>query len=163
MELTVPLTEAVAVLRATGTLPKAVTNVTGRGASVLASVNVHELPDVPGAVKTAARFAGPFEAQLDDRGIAGRTWTLELRVTHPVLRFDLSGFVTTAVQGQLAKAPAGLATARTENGATVVDIDLDRSAALLPDLVPAVRGLHARVDAVSLGEQVHLAVSIAAA
>ena len=99
MELTVPITEAVAVLRATDTLPTAVTNVTGRGSSVLASVNVHELPGVAGAVKTAARFAGPFEAQLDDRGIAGRTWTLELRVSHPVLRFDLSSFVTGAVQG----------------------------------------------------------------
>ena len=95
--------------------------------------------------------------------IAGRTWTLELRVTHPVLRFDLSGFVTTAVQGQLAKAPAGLATARTESGGTVVDVDLDKAAALLPDLVPAVRGLRTRVDAVSLGEQVRLVVAVSAA
>lgn len=161
MELTVPLTEAVAALRATGTLPKAVTHVTGRGSTILASVNVHELPDVPGAVKTAARFAGPFEARLDDRGVTGRTWTVELRVTHPVLRFDLSSFVTTAVQGQLAKGPAGLAVARTENGATLVEVDLDRAAALLPEIVPTVRGLWVRVDAVSVGELIRLAVSVA--
>ncbi len=161
MELTVPLDEAVAVLRATGALPTAVTNVTGRGSSVLASVNVHELPGVAGGIKTAARFAGPFEAQLDDRGVVGRTWTLELRVAHPVLRFDLSSFVTTAVQGQLAKAPAGVATARTENGATVVEVDLDRATDLLPALAPAMSGLRARVDVASLGAQVHLAVSLA--
>ncbi len=162
MELTVPLDEAVAVLRATGALPAAVTGVTGRGSSVLASVNVHELPGVAGGIKTAARFAGPFEAQLDDRGVAGRTWTLELRVAHPVLRFDLSSFVTSAVQDQLAKAPTGVATARTENGATVVDVDLDRATDVLPSLLPAVRGLHARVETVSLGAQVHLAISLAA-
>ncbi len=162
MELTVPLGEAVAVLRATGTLPAAVTNVTGRGSSVLASVNVHELPDVAGPVKTAARFAGPFEAQLVDRGVAGRTWTVELRIAHPVLRFDLSSFVTTALQGRLATAPTGVATARTENGATVVAVDLDKAAAVLPALIPAVRGLRARVDAVSLGEPVHLAVTVSA-
>lgn len=155
------LDEAVAVLRATGALPSAITNVTGRDSSVLASVNVHELPGVAGGIKTAARFAGPFEAQLDDRGVAGRTWKLELRVTHPVLRFDVSTFVTTAVREQLAKAPAGVATVRTENGATVVDVDLDRAADLLPALLPAVRGLRARVDSVSLGAQVRLAVGIA--
>lgn len=157
-----PLTEAVAVLRATGTLPKAVTNVTGRGSSVLASVNVHELPDVPAGVKTAARFAGPFEAQLDDRGVAGRTWTLELRVSHPVLRFDLSSFVTTAVQGQLAKGPAGVATARSENGATVVEVDLDEAGAVLPGVLPAVRGLRARLDSVSVGETIRLAATVSA-
>ena len=159
MELTVPLAEAVAVLRATGVLPQAVTNVTGRGPSVLASVDVHKLPEVPGPVKSAARFAGPFEAQLDDRGIAGRTWTLVLRVTHPVLRFDLSSFVTTAVQGQLGKVPTGLATARAEHGATLIEVDLDNAAALVPDRVPALRGVHVRVEAVSLGEQVHLVVA----
>jgi hypothetical protein len=161
MELTVPLGEAVAVLRATGMLPKAVTNVTGRGSSVLASVNVHELPDVAPTIKAAARFAGPFEAQLDDRGITGRTWRLELRVAHPVLRFDLSSFVTGAVQQQLAKGPAGVASARTEGGATVVEVDLDRAAALFPTLLPGVPGLRPRVDAVSLGERVHLVVALA--
>lgn len=157
MELTVPLDEAVAVLRATGALPSAVTNVRGRGRSVLASVNVHELPGVAAAVKTAARFAGPFEAQLDDRGTAGRTWTLELRVTHPVLRFDLSGFVTDAVKQQLAKAPAGVATAHAENGATVVSVDLDAAVAVLP--LPAA-GLRPRIEDAQLGEQVRLSASM---
>jgi hypothetical protein len=161
MELTVPLDEAVAVLRATGALPSAVTHVTGRGSSVLASVNVHELPGVAAGIKTAARFAGPFEAQLDDRGVAGRTWTLELRVSHPVLRFDLSSFVTTAVQQQLAKAPTGIATVRSENGATVVDVDLDRAADLLPTVLPATRGLRPRIDTVSLGAGIRLTASVA--
>lgn len=161
MELTVPLGEAVAALRATGTLPKAVTNVTGRGSSVLASVNVHELPDVAPGIKTAARFAGPFEAQLDDRGVTGRTWRLELRVAHPVLRFDLSAFVTGAVQQQLAKGPADVATARTEGGATVVEVDLDRAAGLLPGMLAAVQGLRPSVEDVSLGEQLRLVVGLA--
>ncbi len=161
MELTVPLAEAVAALRATDALPKAVTNVTGRGSSVLASVNVHELPGVAPAIKTAARFAGPFEAQLDDRGLMGRTWRLELRVTHPVLRFDLSAFVTGAVQQELAKVPAGVASARTEDGATVVEVDLDRAVALLPGMLPAAQGLRPRVDDVSLGERFHLVVGLA--
>lgn len=161
MELTVPLGEAVAALRATGTLPKAVTNVTGRDSSVLASVNVHELPDVAPTIKTAARFAGPFEAQLDDRGVTGRTWRLELRVTHPVLRFDLSSVVTGEVQQQLAKVPPGVASARTEGGATVIEVELDRAAALLPGMLPAVQGLQPRVDDVSLGERLHLVVGLA--
>lgn len=160
MELTVPLAEAVALLRAAGALPPAVTNVRGRGGSVLASVNVHELPGVAGAVRTAARFAGPFEAQLDDRGVAGRTWSLELRVSHPVLRFDLSSFVTDAVRDQLAKAPAGVAAVRSENGATVVDVDLDAAANALPALLPASRAVHARVDQAQLGERIRLAVSL---
>lgn len=160
MELTVPLGEAVALLRAAGALPKAVTNVTGRGASVLASVNVHELPDVAPTIAMAARFAGPFEAQLDDHGVTGRSWRLELRVAHPVLRFDLSSFVTGEVQSQLAKAPAGVATARTENGATVIEVDLDRAVGLLPVTVPPTA--RPRVDAVSLGERFQLVVGLGA-
>lgn len=158
MELTIPLGEAVALVRATGALPKAVTNVTGRGTSVLASVNVHELPDVAPTIAMAARFAGPFEAQLDDLGVTGRSWRLELRVAHPVLRFDLSSFVTAAVQDQLAKAPAGLVTVRTENGATVVEVDLDRAVGLLPMTVPPTA--RPRVESVSLGEWFHLVVGL---
>lgn len=161
MELTVPLGEAVAALRATGALPKAVTTVTGTGSSVLASVNVHELPDVAGGIKTAARFAGPFQAQLGDRGVTGRTWRLELRVSHPVLRLDLSAFVTDAVRQQLAKVPAGVASARTEGGATVVEVDLDRAAGLLPSALPVVQALRPRIEDVSLGEQLHLVVTVA--
>ena len=161
MLLTVPLDEAVAVLRATGALPAAVTGVTGQESSVHASVNVHELPDVASGIRTAARFAGPFEARLDDRGVTGRTWTVELRVAHPVLRFDLSSFVTTAVQQQLAKAPEGVATVRSENGATVVEVDLDRAAAMLPALAGDDR-LRARIDTVSLGAQVRVEASMAA-
>ena len=160
MQVSVPLDEAVAVLRATGTLPAAVTGVTGQGSSVLASVNVHELPGVTSGIRAAARFAGPFEARLDDRGVTGRTWTVELRVAHPVLRFDLSSFVTTAVRQQLATVPAGVATVRTENGATVVEVDLDRAAGMLPVLAGD-RGLRARIDTVSLGTQVRLAASMA--
>ena len=156
MELTVPLDEAVTVLRATGRLPRAVTNVRGRGSSVLASVNVHELPGVAAPIKTAAMLAGPFEAQLDDRGVTGRTWRLELRVAHPVLRFDVSSFVTGAVQAQLAKAPADVVTTRTENGATVIEVDLDRAAGVLPATI-AVRP---RIDGVELGERLRLTASV---
>ena len=152
-----PIAEAVAVLRATGALPRAVTNVTGRDSTVLASVNVHELPGVAPGIQMAARFAGPFEAQLDDRGVTGRTWRLELRVKHPVLPLEVSGFVTAAVQAELAKGPEGVATARTESGATVIDVDLDRAA----DLVPAVQGLSPRVETVTLGERFHLVAGLA--
>ena len=160
MELSVPIGEAVAVLQAMEALPRAVTNVRATGSTVLASVNVHELPGVAAPVKAAARFAGPFEAQLDDRGLTGRTWRLDLRVTHPVLRFDLSGFVTAAVQNQLAKA-AGVAMARTESGVTVVEVDLDRAEGLLPGVLPAVRGVRPRVENVSLGDRLHLVVGLA--
>jgi hypothetical protein len=160
MELNVPIGEAVAVLRATDALPKAVTNVTGRGSTVLASVNVHQLPDVAPMIRTAAGLAGPFEAQLDDRGVSGRTWRLELRVAHPVLRLDVSGFVTAAVQAQLAKGPSGVATARTETGVTVIEVDLDRVAGLLPGMLPAVKGLQPTVEAISVGDRFHLVAGL---
>jgi hypothetical protein len=157
MELSVPIGEAITVLRATGALPRAVTNVTGRGSTVLASVNVHELPGVAPGIQMAARLAGPFEAQLDDRGVTGRTWRLELRVKHPVLPLEVSGFVTAAVQAELAKGPAGVATARTESGVTVVEVDLDRAA----DARPGDHGLRPRVEAISLGGELHLVVGLA--
>ena len=160
MYVTIPIGEAVAAIRAMGVLPAAVTGVTGRGSSVFASVNVHELPGVAGAIRAAARFAGPFEARLDDRGVAGRTWRLELRVSHPVLRFDLSSFVTDAVRVQLANAPAGIATVASEDGATVVLVDLDRAVEAVPALVAGLGGLRPRIDSAALGEQVHVVASL---
>lgn len=159
MELTVPLAEAVAVLGAAGALPPGISGVRGTGTSVTASVAVHELPDVPNAFRAAARMAGPVEARLDDRGVVGRTWTLALRVEHPVLRFDLSGMVADALRTRLAAVP-GLARVRTAAGATVIDVDLDAAAALLPGLLPAARGLRARIDHVSVGAQVRLAARV---
>ena len=77
-------------------------------------------------------------------------------MTHPVLRFDVSGAVTDEVRRQLATVPAGVVVVRTENGATVVEVDLDR----VPDAGVPVRGLRLRVAGVSLGERCHLVVGV---
>jgi hypothetical protein len=161
MELTLPLDEAVTLLRTAGLLPSAVTDVRGEAAAVTAKVKVDDLPGVPRAVRTMARFAPPADARIDDGGLVGRTWTLSVLVSHPMIPLDVSSFVTDAVRGQLAKAPAGVASARTEAGRTVIGVDLDRLAALLPTLLPAAKGLRVRVDGASLGAQLRLVATVA--
>lgn len=160
MELRIPLDEAVGALRTTGTLPGAVREVHGEAKAVLARVAVHELPGVSGAVRAATRFTGPVDVRVDDQGISGRTWTLVVHASHPVVRLDLSGFVTDAVRSALASAPAGLASVHSADGRTVVEVDLDAAAALVPLLLPAAQGLHVRVDEVSLGATVLLRATI---
>lgn len=160
MELTLPLDEAVLLLRAAGAVPAAVTDVRGEATAVVAKVKVDQVPGVPGAVRTMARFAPPADARIDDQGVTGRVWTLSAHVTHPMLPVDVSGMVTDAVRRQLAKAPAGLASARAEGGRTVVEVDLDALAGVLPRLLPAARDLTVRVDAVSLGAELRLTASV---
>ena len=161
MELTLGLEEALTLARAADVLPPAVTDVRGEDRLVRAQVKVHELPGVPGAVRMATRMAGPVDVRVEDRGVAGRTWRVAVVASHPVLRMDLSPFVTDAVRGQLAKLPAGAATVATQDGATVVEVDLDRLGPLVGELLPAARGLRLRVDDAALGSRLHLRASIA--
>lgn len=160
MELTLGLDEAVTLARAADALPAAVTDVRGADRRVDAQVKVHELPGVPSAVRMATKLAGPVDVRVEDRGVTGRTWQVAVVASHPVMRMDLSGFVTEAVRGQLGKLPAGVATARTQDGATLVEVDLDRLAPLVVDRLPAARGLRLRVEDVTLGSTLRLAASI---
>lgn len=160
MELTLGLDEALSLARAADALPPAVTDVRGEDRLVRAQVKVHELPGVPGAVRMATRMAGPVDVRVEDRGVTGRTWRVAVVASHPVLRMDLSTFVTDAVRGQLAKLPAGAATARTQEGATVVEVDLDRLGPLVGELLPAARGLRLRVDDATLGSRLHLRATV---
>ena len=161
MELTLGLDEALTLARAADALPAAVTDVHGEDRAVRAQVKVHELPGVPGAVRMATRMAGPVDVRVEDRGLTGRTWRAAVVASHPVLRTDLSGFVTEAVRGQLAKLPPGVATVSTEQGASVVDVDLDRLGPLVGELLPAARGLRLRVDDLTLGSLLRLRATIA--
>jgi len=160
MELTLRLDEALSLARAADAIPSAVTDVRGEDHLVRAQVKVHELPGVPGAVRMATKLAGPVDVRVEDRGVTGRTWRVALVASHPVLRLDLSGFVTDAVRGQLAKLPPAVATAHTQDGATVVEVDLDRLGPLVGELLPAARGLRLRVDDVALGDHLRLTSTI---
>ncbi|MFS0705347.1 hypothetical protein AB6N23_12560 [Cellulomonas sp. 179-A 9B4 NHS] len=160
MELTLALDEALVLARAAQVVPTAVRDVRATGSTVQATVAVHELPGVPGAVKMATRLAGPVDVRVEDRGVTGRTWQVAVVAQHPTLRMDLSSFVTEAVRGQLAKLPAGVATARSEGGATLVDVDLDRLGPLVTSFLPAGRGVAPRVDDVALGERLRLVASV---
>lgn len=156
MELTLTLDEALALARAADALPPAVTDVRGDDRAVHARVRVHELPGVPGAVRLATRMAGPVDVRVEDRGVEGRRWRVALVASHPKVRLDLSGFVTDGVRGQLGKLPAGVATASTQDGATVVEVDLDRLGPLVGEVFPAARGLRVRVEDVALGSQLRV-------
>ncbi|QCB92447.1 hypothetical protein [Cellulomonas shaoxiangyii] len=160
MELTLGLDEALVLARAAQALPTAVRDVRASGSTVHATVAVHELPGVPGAVKMATRLAGPVDVRIEDRGVTGRTWQVAVVAQHPTLRMDLSSFVTSAVRDQLAKLPAGVATARSEGGATLVDVDLDRLGPVVTSFLPAGRGVAPRVDDVALGERLRLVASV---
>lgn len=160
MELTLTLAEAVAAARAADAVPPAVTDVRGEARTVRAQVKVHELPGVPGAVKMATRMVGPVDVRVEDRGVTDRTWRVDVVASHPVLRMDLSGFVTDALRGQLRRLPPGVATAHTQDGATVVEVDLDRLGPLVVDAFPAARGLGVRVDDLALGERLRLAATL---
>lgn len=160
MELTLGLDEALTLARTVDALPGAVTDVTGEAGVVRAQVKVHELPGVPGAVRMATKLAGPVDVRVEDRAVTGRTWTVAVVASHPVMRMDLSGFVTDAVRGQLSKLPARVATVHTSEGATLVEVDLDRLGPLVGQVLPAARGLQVRVDGVSLGDRLHLTATI---
>ncbi|UZN02893.1 hypothetical protein [Cellulomonas sp. S1-8] len=160
MELTLGLDEALTLARAADAIPSAVTDVRGEARLVRAQVKVHELPGVPGAVRMATRLAGPVDVRVEDRGVTGRTWQVAVVASHPVLRMDLSGFVTDAVRGQLGKLPPGVATVHTAGGATVVEVDLDRLGPLVGEAFPAARGLALRVDDVELGDRLRLAATV---
>ena len=162
MHLTVPLSEALVALRALDVLPPGVDEVTGGPGEVHAKVRVHELPGVPDAMRLATRLAGAVDVAVIDGGITGRTWRLGLRASSRRVRLDLSAFVTQAVQGRLATLPAGVATASTQGSQTVVEIDLDRAAALALPLLPsrATAGLSLSLDEVQLGDPVVVKVSV---
>lgn len=160
MELTLGLDEALTLARAADALPPAVTDVRGEPRLVRAQVKVHELPGVPGAVRMATKLAGPVDVRVEDRGVTGRTWTVAVVASHPVVRMDLSGFVTESVRGQLRKLPPGVATAHTQDAATVVEVDLDRLGPLVGEAFPAARGLALRVDQVALGDALRLTATI---
>lgn len=160
MELTLALDEALTLARAADAIPSAVTDVQGRAREVRARVKVHELPGVPGAVRMATRLAGPVDVRVEDRGVAGRTWRVAVVATHPAVRLDLSGFVTDAVRGQLTRLPPGVATVHTQDGATVVEVDLDRLGPLVGEAFGPARGLRARVDDVELGDRLRLAATV---
>ncbi|GIG40765.1 hypothetical protein [Cellulomonas phragmiteti] len=160
MELTLGLDEALTLARAADAIPSAVTDVRGEDRRVLAQVKVHELPGVPGAVRMATKLAGPVDVRVEDRGITGRTWGLAVVASHPVMRMDLSGFVTDALRKQLAQLPPGVASVHTREGATLVEVDLDRLGPLVGEMLPAAQGLRLRVDDVSLGDRLRLSATI---
>lgn len=160
MELTLGLDEALALARAADAVPPAVTDVRSEPRTIRAQVKVHELPGVPGAVRMATKLAGPVDVRVEDRGATGRRWHVAVVASHPVLRMDLSGFVTEAVSKQLRRLPAGVATASTREGATVVEVDLDRLGPLVGQVLPQARGLAVRVDDLSLGDRLHLTASV---
>ncbi len=161
MQLTVPLAEALVVLRALDLLPPGVDEVAGGPGEIRAQVRVHELPGVPDAVRLATRLAGAVGVTVADRGTVGRTWRVGVRASSRRLRIDLSGFVTQTVRGRLASLPPGAATATSRDGETLVEVDLDRAAALVLPLLPAsVAGrLGVRLDEVHLGDPVVVRVS----
>ncbi|MBU4213384.1 MAG: hypothetical protein KJ792_01860 [Actinobacteria bacterium] len=152
MELTLSLDEAVSLLRASGTLPDAVTDLAGEDGAVTGKVRVQDLPNLSGAVKAATRLAGTVGVQIHDRGLVARTWTLALRASHPLVPLDLSGLVTEFVQGALVEHRVPGVVARAEGGETLVDVDLD--AAL------GSAGEHLRVDSVVIGAQIVLRASV---
>lgn len=160
MELTLGLDEALTLARTADAVPDAVTDVRGEARTVRAQVKVHELPGVPGAVRMATKLAGPVEVRVEDRAVAGRRWTVAVVASHPMLRMDLSAFVTDAVRKQLGKLPPGVATVYSQDGATFVEVDLDRLGPLVGEAFPAVRGLQVRVDDVMLGDHLRLSARI---
>lgn len=143
-----PLDEAVTALRTAGVLPSAVTDIAGEDGAVTGKVRVQDLPDLPGPLRAATRLAGPVGARIEDRGVAGRTWTVSVRASHPLVPLDLSSFVTDYVRGALAERRVAGVTARSAGGETLVEVDLDAA------LGPVGRML--RVQSVHLGRQVVL-------
>lgn len=157
MELNLGLDEVVAVLRSSGAPGAAAArDVRGEGSSVTAMVDIGKIPGIPGALAAMARFAPPADVRIDDEGVAGRTWTLALRVSHPGLALMGPGFVTVTAREILANLPAGVAVARQDGGRTLVEVDLDAVTAL----VPAPPGVRPYVERVELGEQVRLVATL---
>jgi hypothetical protein len=143
-----PLSEAVSVLRSSRALPAAVTDVEGADGAVTGRIRVQDLPDLPGPLRAATRLAGPVGVRIEDRGLAGRSWTLAVRASHPLVPLDLSSFVTDYLRGALAERHVAGVSVRAEAGQTLVEVDLDVA------LGPAARLV--RVDRVELGEQIVL-------
>lgn len=140
------LDEAVTLLRASGALPDAVTDLVGEGSLVTGKVRVQDLPNLSGAVKAATRLAGTVGVQVADRGVVGRTWTLAVRASHPMIPLDLSGLVTEFIESSLASHHVPGVGARAQGGETLVTVDLDA--------VPGPFGEHVRVDAVTVGARI---------
>jgi hypothetical protein len=161
MELTIPLDEAMLAARATGKVPSAVHDLRGEPAAVLASVAVHELPDVSGPLRTMARLAGPAAVRVDDEGVADRRWRLAVTATHPVARFDLSSMVANAVRSALKDVPPGIVSVTTADGRTLIDVDLDAAAALVASLLPSsFAALRVHVDDARLGTAIRLTATL---
>ncbi|MBU4337161.1 MAG: hypothetical protein KJ548_11365 [Actinobacteria bacterium] len=151
MELTLSLDEAVTLLHTSGMLPDAVTDLAGTDGAVTGKVRVQDLPNLSGAVRAATRLAGTVGVQITDRGVVGRTWTLALRASHPMVPLDLSGLVTDFVQGALVEHHVPGVVARAEGGETLVEIDLDAALGSF--------GAQVRVDSVAIGAQIALRAS----
>ncbi len=157
MELNLGLDEVVAVLRSSGTPGVAAArDVRGEGSSVTAKVDIDKIPGIPGTLAAMARFAPPADLRIDDEGVTGRRWTLALRVSHPGLALMGPGFVTVKAREILANLPTGVAVARQDGDRTVIEVDLDAAAAL----VPAPPGVRPYVERVELGERVHLVATL---
>lgn len=141
MQITASLTELVAAAQAADLVPSAVSDVTGAPGQVTAVVRVDELPGINTAVKMAARLAGPVGVTMTVE-LSGATLTVVIAAA--ARGFNVSEQVAPVLTGKLRRLPAGLATVRTADGHTLVDVDLDAVARLA----------RVRVTAVTIGETV---------
>ncbi|MCL2465666.1 MAG: hypothetical protein FWF02_10560 [Micrococcales bacterium] len=147
MKITAELNEIITAARATAMLPEAVGDVTGAPGAINAKVHVDQLPGVSGAVKLAAKAAGAVGVTVTAE-LSRQMLTLVIAASARGL--NVSEQVAPVLRSKLARLPDGLASVRTADGRTMVDVNLDEVA----------RRYKVRPTSVTLGDTVEIVGSL---
>lgn len=147
MQITAELSKIVDTARTVKMLPDAVTDVAGAPGAITAKVHVDQLPGVSGATKIAAKAAGAVGVTVTTELSAS---TLTLVIAASARGINVSERVAPVVRDKLTRIPAGLASVRTADGRTLVDVDLDEVA----------RRYQARPTSITLGETVEVVADV---
>jgi len=147
MQITADLNEVITAARATAMLPEAVTDVVGAPGEIRAKVHVDQLPGVSSAVKIAAKAAGAVGITVT---VEMSAQTLTLVIAASARGLNVSEQVAPVLRSKLTRLPDGLASVRSGDGRTMVDLNLDEVA----------RRYRIRPTSVTLGETVEIVGSL---
>ena len=125
MKITAELNEIIDIARGMGMLPDAVQEMAGTPGQITAKVYADQLPGMSGAKKVAAKAAGAIGVTVTTE-LSPTTFTAVIAAKARGINVSeiLAGEIKKIIAQAPAQAPTTLVSVRTDDGRTMVDIDV---------------------------------------